>query len=398
MKKFDYLLNNKSIILIAYLVYALPVQAGFWNDDLHIHGFITQGFFHTSDNNLYGQSDDGISPGQTELGLNLSYQALDQLTFSAQGLYRRVGDLDRGSVKLDYAVADLHLFNSENSSMGFRGGRIKIPFGLFNETRDVAVTTPSIILHQGIYFDRSRRLLLSADGGSFYATHHSGWGDLSLKFNIGLPLGDHQEIQKVILGALGEGHFNADPALAAQLNYEINDGEYTFAVSYMDLELDYQPIADDFILPGHTTIKPLLFSFAYNGEKFGLIAEYLYRWNRGINFGSGLDFEVVTESWYVQPSYRILPQLQVYARYGTLSLNIDDREGYNYLNVGLPNHVSFAHDYMLGLRWDFLPGWMVRAEFHHVNGTAWLMHADNPKFSDYHEDWEIFALQLSYQF
>lgn len=71
-------------------------------DEVQIHGFLTQGFFHSSDNNVYGQSDDGISPGLTEIGLNLSYQPWDRLRFATQGLYRRAGAVDSGSVSLEW--------------------------------------------------------------------------------------------------------------------------------------------------------------------------------------------------------------------------------------------------------------------------------------------------------
>jgi len=104
MKKFDYLFLNKLVVLLFGGVMSAQVLAGTWYDDIAVHGFATQDFFHTSDNNIYGQSDDGISPGLTEIGLNLSYQPFDRLNLSAQGLYRRAGKVDGGIVRLDYGV------------------------------------------------------------------------------------------------------------------------------------------------------------------------------------------------------------------------------------------------------------------------------------------------------
>jgi len=279
MKRYDYLLVNKFLVCCIGLLISLQVQAQFWPEDLKVHGFLTQNFFHTSDNNVYGQSDDGISPGLTEIGLNLSYQPFKRLTLSAQGLYRRAGKVGGGVVRLDYGVADLNLFNYQNGRVGIRGGRIKIPFGLYNETRDVAFTNPTILLPQGIYFDRSRSLLVSADGGSLYADHRTEFGDFYFKFNLGMPLGDNEEIRSSILGPAAKGQIKASPAFATQLSYELNGGETVFAVSFMNLKLKYQPTVADFISAGNTTIRPLLFSAQYNGEKLGLTAEYQYRWN-----------------------------------------------------------------------------------------------------------------------
>ncbi len=398
MKKYDYLNISRFLVLLSSLVFSAIVQAEYWPDELQIHGFLTQSFFHTSDNNVYGESDDGISPGLTEIGLNLSYQPLDHLTLSAQGLYRRAGRVDSGSVRLDYGVADLSLLNYQNGRIGIRGGRIKIPFGLYNETRDVAFTNPTILLPQGIYFDRSRSLLTSADGASFYAEQGTPWGDLFFKFNVGIPLGDHEEIRATLLGPVAKGTIKADPAFATQLMYEINGGEYVFGVSFMNLKLKYNPVAADVFSAGSTTIRPLLFSAQYNGEKFGLTGEYLYRWNNSKDYGVMPNINSVTESWYIQASYRFIPQLQGLVRYDTLSLNKNDRGGSRAMKNGLPNHISYAKEWIVGLIWEITPSWMVRAEYHRVHGTAWLAQADNQDRSKTVQDWNLYALQLSYRF
>lgn len=406
MKTYEYLNMSRFLVLLAGLLMSVSGQAdswfdeihNFWRDELQVHGFATQDFFHSSDNNVYGSSDDSISAGRTEIGLNISYQPFDRLTLSVQGLYRRAGKVDKGSVRLDYGVADLNLFNYQDGRIGIRGGRIKIPFGLYNETRDVAFTNPTIILPQGIYFDRSRSLLTSADGGSFYAEHQTGWGDFSFKFNLGLPLGDHDEIQSTILGPRANGDFNANPAIATQLNYELNGGEYILAVSYMDLKLKYDSSSNDNFSSGYTTIRPLLFSAQYNGEKLGLTAEYLYRWNHSKDYGAIPDHKSITESWYVQGSYRFLPQVQGIVRYDTLSMDKDDRSGNRAASFGLPDHIAYAKDWMVALRWDISSSWMIRTEYHRIHGTAWLAQADNKNRSETKQDWDLYALQLSYHF
>lgn len=398
MKKYEYLIMSRFSVLLFMLLFSAFSRAEFWPDELQIHGFITQDFFHTSDNNVYGKSDDSISLGGTEIGLNLSYQPLDRLVLSAQGLYRRAGNVDSGSVRLDYGVADLNLFIYQNGRIGIRGGRIKIPFGLYNETRDVAFTKPTILLPQGIYFDRSRSLFVSADGGSVYVDHRTEIGDFSFKFNVGLPLGDHEEILSTILGATATGSFSANPAFATQLNYEINGGEYVFAVSFMNLTLKYNPSATDLFSAGSTTIRPLLFSAQYNGEKFGLTGEYLYRWNESKNYGTTSDSKSITESWYVQASYRFIPQVQAVVRYDTFSANKDDRGGMHATRKGLPNHIAYAKEWVFGLSWDVTPSFMIRSEYHRVHGTAWLTQADNQDRANTRQDWDLYGLQFSYRF
>ncbi len=367
-------------------------------ENVQIHGFMNQAFFHSSDNNVYGQSDDGISPGLTEIGLNVNYQPFDRLRLAAQGLYRRSGDVDTGSVRLDYGLADLTVFDYDRGKIGLRGGRIKIPFGIYNETRDVAFTHPTIFLPQGIYFDRSRSLLISADGGSFYAEQRTGFGDFNFKFNVGLPSNDLDEIKNVVLGTRNaHGEFKTKPAIATQLTYELNGGEYLFAISYMNLDFDYDPAAGEALRKSDTHIQPLMFSAQYNGEQFTLTGEYQYRWNSFGNFApQGGKF--ITESWYVEGSYRILPQLQATVRYDTILTDKDDKAGIGAMRLGLPGYVSYAKDWMFGLRWDITPSWMVRGEYHCVNGTAWLPQADNLDPRKNVQDWDLYGLELSFKF
>jgi hypothetical protein len=365
--------------------------------EIELHGFLTQGFFHSSDNNFFGQSDDGISPGLTEIGINAAYQPFSRLRFAAQGLYRRAGDVDHGSVRLDYGLADLTLLNYESGKIGIRGGRIKIPFGLYNETRDVPFTHPTILLPQGIYFDRSRTLLLSADGGSFYAEQRTRYGDFAFKFNVGMPLGPHNEIQAIVLGTGdAKGILEGKPAIATQLMYELDGGKYVFAVSYMDLELDYHPAVGEALKASTAHIQPLLFSAQYNGEKFTLTGEYNYRWN---TFGAfAPEGKFITESWYVQGSYQVLPKLQATVRYDVIYMDKDDKRGDGAALLGYQRHSAFGNDWMVGLRWDITTSWMLRADYHRIHGTAALSQADNPDRRMTRQDWDLYGLQLSFRF
>jgi hypothetical protein len=390
-----------------YLISSIACYAdsSFLPEELQFHGFMTQAFFHSSNNNFYGQSDDGMSPGLTEIGLNANYQPFSRLRFAAQGLYRRAGDVDRGSVRLDFGLADLTLLDFETGKIGIRAGRVKTPFGLYNETRDVAFTHPTILLPQGIYFDRSRSLMLSADGGSFYADKRTEYGDFKFKFNAGMPADDLDELKTIVLASnKANGSFTARPSIATQLSYEYNGGELIFAVSYMDTAFNYTPESGDVsfindpLAPSKTRIQPLLFSAQYNAENFTLTGEYNYRWNMFGNFAKFGGGTFVTESWYVEGSYRILPELQATVRYDTLSVDKSDRSGNAAAALGYPSHTAFAQDWVFDLRYDITPSWMVRAEYMLVHGTAWLPQADNPDPFKTVQDWDLYGLQMSFKF
>lgn len=380
---------------------SLPLagMAGYLPDEFQVHGFFAQSMFHTSDNNLFGQSDDGISLGITEVGLNTSYKPYDRLSFAIQGLYRRAGDLDRGSFRVDYGLADLTLWEHASGRIGIRGGRVKIPLGLYNETRDVAFTHPTILLPQGNYFERSRSLLNSADGGQFYTEQHTDFGDFIFKFNYVVPLGNNQEIRSIQLGPYALGEFSAKPTIVTQLSYEVNGGEYVFAVSYADLQLDYHPLAMDRFGAGHSLVQPLMFSAQYNGEKLTLTGEYNYRQNVTSGYGTLPDRRYATESWYLEGSYRFFPQWQFTVRYDTIYANTGNRSGIGLERIGLPRHAAFAQDWTVGVRWDINNSWMIRSEYHRVHGTLWLTQADNPdRLHSTTQDWDLYGVQISFRF
>ena len=136
--------------------------------DFQLHGFLSLGLVNTTDNNFFGHSDDRISKDFSEVGVNASWRLTPELQLAAEVLWRRAGDTDDGA-RLDYGLLDWTAWAREQGRAGLRMGRIKTSYGLYNKTRDVPFTRPSIILPQSIYFDRTRNLTVSADGAEIYA-------------------------------------------------------------------------------------------------------------------------------------------------------------------------------------------------------------------------------------
>jgi len=380
-----------------------------WMDDFQVHGFLSQGLFSSSGNNVYGKSKDSVSAGSTELGLNLSYQALNNLSFAVQGLYRRAGEItgSEGEVSLDFAFIDYTFFRHNKGRLGVRGGRVKNPWGLYNETRDVASTHPTIFLPLA-YFERSRSLFLSMDGAQFYTDYNTSVGDFSFKFNLGVTNpSDKELLLAVTRNPFSTGSLASDLSFLANLNYDINNGEYIFAISYANLGLKYNnAMPTDPNQNLDIKIDSLMLSAQYNGEKFSLTGEYSLQWNQFNNLYDPAEQKItdshpVSEHWYIQTGYRVLDNLQFTLRYDSSTQDISDRDGTAFAiryNHALPNYLGFTKDIVFGARWDITPAWMVRAEYHRVHGTSTLSALDNPDIFNLVEDWNIYALQVAYQF
>lgn len=122
--------------------------------DFQLHGFASLTLVNTTDNNFFGRSDDRVSRDFTEVGANASWRLTSDVQLAAELLSHRAGGTDDGGVRLDYGLIDWTPLSREDGRAGIRLGRIKTAYGLYNKTRDVPFTRPSIILPQSIYFER----------------------------------------------------------------------------------------------------------------------------------------------------------------------------------------------------------------------------------------------------
>lgn len=160
---------------------ASPIQAKkyMWNSAL------TQGLYHTDHNNIYGQSERDISFDFTEGSINASHFFPYGLNFNGQVIYRHGGATYDG-INLDYFNLDYQFLSENNYLSGITLGLFKVDHGLFNESRGVAFTRPSINLSQSVYSDVFLRdTLISANGISAYTNKSFDKSLLTLKIQYG---------------------------------------------------------------------------------------------------------------------------------------------------------------------------------------------------------------------
>ncbi|MGL1901104.1 MAG: hypothetical protein OCC49_03125 [Fibrobacterales bacterium] len=129
-----------------------------------IHGTISQTAIYAVDNHyLYSGTKDG-SFDFTEIYINFSSQLSDRLRMGMQLSSRNFGELENFEPKIDWAFGDYRLV----PEFGFRIGQVKLPFGIYNESRDVDLAKQTIVLDQGVYPEDLRLLITSVSGGSLY--------------------------------------------------------------------------------------------------------------------------------------------------------------------------------------------------------------------------------------
>lgn len=370
---------------------------------LQVHGFGSQAYTLTSKNNFFGESTGNGSFEATELGINTSWRMNSELQFSGQLLLRNVGNIGDDDVQLDYGLVDYRFFSDERQHHGLRMGRIKNPLGLYNDTRDVAFTRPGVILPQSIYFERTRDLALSSDGGELYGELRFAADTLGWELVVAQPRTDDVDTEVAFLGADRVGELDGETSFVGRLTYEFF-GLLRLAVSGAMLNIRYQSGPNDPSRAGAIRFTPVILSGQFNSDTWSVTAEYA---RRDFEFDNQIiyvpnDLKKVTgESYYLQGAYSLSQQWELITRYDAAYQNIDDRNGRKFdalVSGAIPRHSQFSKDWTLGTRWNLSSAWMFRAEHHWVNGTAWLPFQDNPDRAGTSQYWRLFTMLVSYRF
>lgn len=370
-----------------------------------VNGFITQGVFYTDNNNVYGASDDKPSFDFHEIGLNTAYCFTPKLRGAVQVMSRQAGQVDNGEPQLDYALLDYRVSDLPGATYGLRAGRLKVPFGFYNETRDVAFTRPSIMLPQSLYFDQARDLELSIDGAILYGSVDvpGGWLDLDLLY--GSPQTD-TNVEYAYLAMDAAGKFDGSEGYMARMIYNADAGRIRIGTTVAEYRLHYQPGAPgapawNEFNDGDLKLNVAMLSAQYNTENWSLTGEYMVHDIDWTELGGIYSVRPKTPltSYYLQLQYRLNYNWDLLLRYDDLVLDGNDPRGKrNSLLFPKQAHGFYAQDVTLGVGWRPNPAWLFRAEIHNVKGTGWAAEQDNPDPASLKKYWNIFALQATYRF
>jgi hypothetical protein len=370
--------------------------------NLENHAFASFGWFRTTGNNWVAPDSTNGSTELWEAAANAISRPNDYLRFGGQLFVRDWGNVETPRARVDWLYGDARL----RDWLGIQVGRVKIPVGLYNEALDVDASHTSIFPMPSIYAIRSRDLFLSVDGAKTYGLvsldaagsleytvfagksdvrTDGGWANNFVYLSQQSAPGANWEVTAVGSDVTWGGmlHWNtpinglglrvtaaateemqvALEDAALQLTTETESQRLWYSVASAEYETPLATYALEVVAGGgefhtHATAAGTLISDTTNPLRFA--------------------------GGYAGATWHLPHDLSANTAYD-LQLGDYQDPGYNR-----------AQRVILGLRYDLTEHWLVKAEWHGVQGTYGVFDRDNPDGTqDY---WQMFALKTTVDF
>ena len=374
-------------------------------EKLTLDGFISFGYMAASDNNFFGDKD-GEDAFLTENVLKANYSFGHGFSVSGQLLYREAGDKYDGGVRVDFFQLDYHTHMFGEGSNTFTLGRFKNRQGLYNETRDIPYTRPSILLPQSVYLDISRNFLLTTEGAKVRTHLPMEESDLFFELGYGENSPD-DKFSEITIAETAQGKWDSDNNHYFDVRWESRN--LTLAYNFTNVVVDYTPQPGAFInvnfmgmpipipmTPGQFETDFNTYSIQYRESDWELTMELSQREFITAGF-SGPNAGGVTDvnGGYLQFRYFINDAWTTLIRYDDVELDfVLAGQGIN-----VPEDLKNSTDLTLGLSWTINEDWQLMFEHHFVEGGAWLPPLTKTQIlPPLTPDWGITAMQVSMKF
>jgi hypothetical protein len=356
-----------------------------------IHAFVSQGAMVSTANNYLTQSSRG-SLEFSELGVNFQSQLTDRLRVGLQLFSRDLGPIGNYQMKADWFYLDYHW----RDWLAFRAGRIKLPFGLYNETSDIDAARVAVLLPQGFYPTANREYLLAQTGVEAYGyvdLRAAGALDYRLYFGtIFVDVSTNPTIKKLDSPYIFGGRLMWETPLQG-LRVGASAQALRLTFSYLlDPSMPTMPLADigfDIIL-GAASAELVRHDLVLAAEfsEWRVVID-----DSDVGILPGLKHVTVQERGYVSATYHAAPWLWPGVYYSVL---MPDEATATF--TGPSSHMQ--HDVAGSLRFDLNSHLIFKLEAHYMHGTAGLDPTVNggTPLDDLTRDWALFLAKTTAYF
>jgi hypothetical protein len=410
---------KKLVLLMALTALTVSLMASAaWAGKPVVHGIVSQGYLKSSEYNYLIPSEQG-SFAFNEVLLNVSATVSGNLRVGAQMMARNYGSQGNEDMVLDWAFGDYRF----SDAFGVRIGKVKTPYGLYNQTRDVDMVRTAILLPQSVYTERYRDVMNGFEGIGIYGNLSVGSSSVEYEGILGtvdmertsffenlilnpaftqiygspLPTFDFRtEAKSVYGGALRwntplEGLRVGGTVMAAEM-----DGSGLQVAPFGAFRPDVSlKVNTWYVLSAEYTRDALMLAFEFNR----LDADILLS---GVTVPTGMappapaTVEIEVEDgdkrggWYGMGTYQVSDKVQLggyYAKYYP-DYNVREGEGFDY----------YQNDLALTLRYDVTDYWLFKLEGHFMSGTGDVQTGDNPGVDRTEENWNLFGVKSTFYF
>jgi|HubBroStandDraft_1064217.scaffolds.fasta_scaffold07711_6 hypothetical protein len=354
---------------------------------VEVHAFVSQGFILTSSNNYLADNTTHGSFQYSEIGINFTKPIVDKLRLGLQLFAQDLGPTGNYNAQVDWFYLDYHW----QDWLAFRTGRVKIPFGLYNEINDVDAARVPVLLPQSVYPIANVNYLLAQTGAELYgylglggagAIEYRGYAGTILVDTL-IPPGTPYQVTDL----------NVPYVVGGRLLWETPLQGLRVGGSLQALRIDATLVAN--AMPVSIRIPALLWvaSAEYSVHNFVFSSEYSQWYLKSDSTDAALfpaSPLITSERGYAMVTYRAAPWLQPGVYYSLLFPNASDRSG----------RANMQHDFATTVRFDLNSHWLVKLEGHYMSGTAGLTSSlnDNAPLSTLERNWGVFLVKTTAYF
>jgi hypothetical protein len=389
MKKIFFLLINLQLIVISSIT-----AWAFDASEIQIGGYLSQGYLQTDNNNYLANTKKG-SFEFNEMGINFQTHPAEKTMVGLQLSARDLGEVGNDQIGISWAFGEY----TWREWLGVRAGIIKVPFGLYNETRDYDMLRTSIFLPSSIYNEWLRDAFDNMKGIQFFGNVSLGKGGL-LKYQIqggenptptdsgtALYIKNASSSVATVDRLEGDKSYNGNLIWVTPLDglrlgynyfYSVESKQYFTLVNGLNAIAS----ADD--------IQVNIFSIEYIYNNLQLSAEYLTQELKSKTSIPALGIDPPSsklesgDRYYLKGAYRFTDWFETGLYYSMFesdkSVNSDTNE---------------LKDICLSLRFDINESWIAKAEAHKMTGLYGVFPEDDGTLD---KDWMLYAAKLSYYF
>lgn len=388
-------------LLMLCLLAVVNVASAYEIGDWSVHGTLSQGWIHSENNNFIKDSTDG-SFDFREAGLNASRPLGENGSIGAQVFTREWGAIGNHEVYLDWA----NITYAFNDAFGIRAGKLRIPYGLYGETRDIDSLRTQILLPQGVYIESYRESISNMWGVQAFGNISTrNWGDFDYALQVG---GSDIDNKSGELNRLA-GY------LRLQVDDSTNDESGAFKLFWMPplegLRLGVTYSWNAFAIRGRTEnllglrtgyevdVKDQWFfvsSAEYTRDRATVVLELLDSRLKGDTVLTGLPtipFKLNAEitGHYVSLNYAVSDRIT--AGVGYSGLTVEQYVSIPGLSGGVDDDLKSVY---ASFRYDFTPNLIAKFEQHFSTGKAALFVSEN--MDGLEDDWSMSLFKLSFVF